>query len=236
MTWYESPSVGQAFQPDNQAGKPDLRLGLRYNEKGIVPGAQTERRGEAGPGRDLLGGETSPAALFFARRTVWQSVLFCRTVCKTVLRQIPSTSRPDNEPNNQASLSVAACPAAANTASVAGMCDADTVSEAGGAIRALACGTAGPASASGGPALEAAQIDAGADHGTDRSAGARSAIPAARDGAPRPAERSAVRGSVCPDARTVGLLTELPAVASGGSILVTKASPTVPFVFLGAVD
>ena len=29
------------------------------------PGAQTERRGLAGPVRDLLGGETSPAALFY---------------------------------------------------------------------------------------------------------------------------------------------------------------------------
>jgi hypothetical protein len=28
----------------------------------FVPGAQTERRGLAGPVRDLLGGETSPAA------------------------------------------------------------------------------------------------------------------------------------------------------------------------------
>jgi len=36
--------------------------GLRYNEKAIYPGAQTERRGLAGPVRDLLGGETSPAA------------------------------------------------------------------------------------------------------------------------------------------------------------------------------
>ena len=29
------------------------------------PGAQTERRGGAGPVRGLLGGKTSPAALFF---------------------------------------------------------------------------------------------------------------------------------------------------------------------------
>ena len=35
--------------------------GLRYIEKAIRPGAQTERRGLAGPVRDLLGGETSPA-------------------------------------------------------------------------------------------------------------------------------------------------------------------------------
>jgi hypothetical protein len=41
------------------------RAGLRYNEKAIAADAQTERRGEAGPGRDLLGGETSPADLYF---------------------------------------------------------------------------------------------------------------------------------------------------------------------------
>ena len=40
------------------------RDGLRYNEQTIAAGAQTERRGGAGPVRDLLGGETSPAALF----------------------------------------------------------------------------------------------------------------------------------------------------------------------------
>jgi hypothetical protein len=36
-------------------------VGPRYNEKANRPGAQTKRRGEAGPVRDLLGGETSPA-------------------------------------------------------------------------------------------------------------------------------------------------------------------------------
>jgi hypothetical protein len=41
------------------------RAGLRYNEKAIDPGVQTERRGVAGPLRDLLGGETSPAAVVF---------------------------------------------------------------------------------------------------------------------------------------------------------------------------
>jgi hypothetical protein len=41
--------------------------GLRYNEKAIAVGAQTERRGLAGPVRDLLGGETSPAAFFAAK-------------------------------------------------------------------------------------------------------------------------------------------------------------------------
>src|SRR5262245_48116720 len=42
-----------------------LQPGLRYNENAIAVGAQTERRGLAGPVRDLLGGETSPAALFY---------------------------------------------------------------------------------------------------------------------------------------------------------------------------
>jgi hypothetical protein len=31
-------------------------------KRSSAPGAQTERRGDAGPVRDLLGGETSPAA------------------------------------------------------------------------------------------------------------------------------------------------------------------------------
>jgi len=38
-------------------------VGLRYKEWAGVPCAQTERRGEAGPVRDLFGGETSPAAV-----------------------------------------------------------------------------------------------------------------------------------------------------------------------------
>jgi hypothetical protein len=33
-----------------------LRVGLRYNENAIAPGAQTERREDAGPVRSLLGG------------------------------------------------------------------------------------------------------------------------------------------------------------------------------------
>jgi hypothetical protein len=32
------------------------RPGLRYNSKAVVPGAQTERRGGAGPVSALLGG------------------------------------------------------------------------------------------------------------------------------------------------------------------------------------
>jgi hypothetical protein len=36
--------------------------GLRYNENAIAAGAQTERRGLAGPVGDLLGGENPPAA------------------------------------------------------------------------------------------------------------------------------------------------------------------------------
>jgi hypothetical protein len=38
--------------------------GLRYNGRAIAASAQTERRGLTRPVRDLLGGETSPAALF----------------------------------------------------------------------------------------------------------------------------------------------------------------------------
>jgi hypothetical protein len=44
--------------------------GLQYNENAIGPGAQTERRGLAGPVRDLLGGETSPA-VFCSSLFMW---------------------------------------------------------------------------------------------------------------------------------------------------------------------
>src|SRR5262249_40657482 len=37
--------------------------GPQYHDKAIAPGAQTERRGVAGPVRVLLGGEPSPAAI-----------------------------------------------------------------------------------------------------------------------------------------------------------------------------
>ena len=49
------------------------RSGLRYNDNAIVLGAQTVRQGVVGPGRDLLVGETSPAA-FSLRQTDLQSV------------------------------------------------------------------------------------------------------------------------------------------------------------------
>jgi hypothetical protein len=42
------------------------RVGLRYNGKTNDRGAQTERRGLAGPVRRLLGGYTSPAVYLFA--------------------------------------------------------------------------------------------------------------------------------------------------------------------------
>jgi hypothetical protein len=38
-------------------------LGLRYNKKGIGPGAQTRRPGVDRPVRTLLSGRASPAAL-----------------------------------------------------------------------------------------------------------------------------------------------------------------------------
>ena len=41
-----------------------FQVGLRYNEKANDPGAQTERRGEAGPVSVLLRGWDSPAAFF----------------------------------------------------------------------------------------------------------------------------------------------------------------------------
>src|SRR5262245_22559505 len=44
------------------AGSPVRGGGLRYNDGANTPGAQTERRGEAGPVRVLLGGGHAPAA------------------------------------------------------------------------------------------------------------------------------------------------------------------------------
>jgi hypothetical protein len=49
--------------------------GLRYNAKVITPGAQTERRGDAGPVRVLLGGGYALAALFSEQRAYFPSSL-----------------------------------------------------------------------------------------------------------------------------------------------------------------
>src|SRR5205807_6111125 len=49
-------------QEGNHMGYPFSRDGLRYNEKANDPGAQTERRGEAGPVSVLRRGWDSPAA------------------------------------------------------------------------------------------------------------------------------------------------------------------------------
>src|SRR5262249_61353913 len=45
------------------------RTGLRYNDKVITPGAQTERRGEAWPVRVMLGGGHAPATFLLADST-----------------------------------------------------------------------------------------------------------------------------------------------------------------------
>jgi hypothetical protein len=39
-----------------------MNSGLRYHGA-VIPGAQTERRGDAGPVPDLLGGKVAPAVL-----------------------------------------------------------------------------------------------------------------------------------------------------------------------------
>jgi len=44
-----------------------IKSGLRDHRKIIIPGAQTERRGDAGPVRNLLGGKAAPADSFFFR-------------------------------------------------------------------------------------------------------------------------------------------------------------------------
>src|SRR5262249_15269751 len=64
--------AGRPFERGLQGSKPGSKRhgynlpigsGLRYHEKDIGPGAQTERRGDARPVSALLGGEDSPAAL-----------------------------------------------------------------------------------------------------------------------------------------------------------------------------
>jgi hypothetical protein len=64
-----APSSCPDFRPagpqDGDATPVNCRLwrvGLQKNENAIDRGAQTEHRGLAWPGRDLPGGETSPAA------------------------------------------------------------------------------------------------------------------------------------------------------------------------------
>src|SRR5262249_16613712 len=53
--------------------------GLRFNGNGTLPGAQTERRGGAGPVRGLLGGKASPAALVvLASPILWRGSSLCR--------------------------------------------------------------------------------------------------------------------------------------------------------------
>jgi hypothetical protein len=56
--------------------------GLRYNEKVIDPGAQTERRGDAGPVSNLLVGGGSPAAF----------LLFCSVRVSVRLEQLQTVS------------------------------------------------------------------------------------------------------------------------------------------------
>jgi len=46
------------------------RAGLRYNEKAIATGAQTERRGGVGPVGSLLGGKDPIGRLFQASKNV----------------------------------------------------------------------------------------------------------------------------------------------------------------------
>jgi hypothetical protein len=57
-------------------------LGLRLQWQHHVPGVQTERRGLAGPVRDLLGGETSPAAFFVeGRAETFRAALTAQESC-----------------------------------------------------------------------------------------------------------------------------------------------------------
>src|SRR5207237_1099738 len=59
---------------------------LQYNDKAITPGAQTERRGEAGPVRVLLGGGHAPAAFLITepqrcRRNGYLCSFFSVSLC-----------------------------------------------------------------------------------------------------------------------------------------------------------
>src|SRR6516162_5409043 len=56
----------------NDMDDSPFKVGLRYNERARAAGAQTERRGEAGPVSVLLRGWDSPAALR-------NRLLLCRT-------------------------------------------------------------------------------------------------------------------------------------------------------------
>ena len=100
------------------------RAGLRYNEKATDPGAQTERRGEAGPVSALLGSEGSPADSAYFRHST-------------------ATPGTDNEPANQAPSSVAACPDAAKIRSVAETCGTDVVPETAGRLLSTTGGANG---------------------------------------------------------------------------------------------
>ena len=55
---------------------PMDRTGLRYNNKAITPGAQTERLGYAGPVRAWLGGLSSPAAFLSSCHDVALAAVF----------------------------------------------------------------------------------------------------------------------------------------------------------------
>src|SRR5262249_12512706 len=56
--WYRSQELR------NMAVDLLWACGLRYSETAIAPDAQTERPGDAGPVRALLGGGAAPAACF----------------------------------------------------------------------------------------------------------------------------------------------------------------------------
>jgi len=66
--------------------------GLRYNKNACVPGAQTERRGEATrPVRDLLTGESSPAGFSRGASPAPEHV---NRITLDLLSSLPRTSVP----------------------------------------------------------------------------------------------------------------------------------------------
>src|SRR6516162_8952445 len=79
---------------------PPQEGGLREKEGVIGPDAQTERRGDAGPVRGLLGGKASPAAFQKATRTFTRQ----ETAFLVCLRSAVSGQKYSISPNTSSSL------------------------------------------------------------------------------------------------------------------------------------
>ncbi len=71
-----------------------FQVGLRNREEDIVPGAQTERRGGAGPVRGLLGGKDPTGRFFDCRdQSSFRIVPRPRSLMNSELLLLPNRSR-----------------------------------------------------------------------------------------------------------------------------------------------